>query len=271
MPRAPTGFIFLSACSFLCACAMAFGLTYGVADFSIGPAGRFGLAATGALALVTAEALAFVRPWAFSASLAFAASFVAMTFAVMSSVDDSLMVASVVAFPILIALLFVYNGLRPVRAVTPGPRRIGVPAPRPAPGRVPRPPGRSTRPPARPAGFTFLSACAGLCACVMAGVLAQTGDVSLPGRFVAAATGALALVTAEALACVRPWAFSASVALAGTFVVMIFVTVSDVTAALVTAGLVTFPILIALSIVYNGLASLSATAHKQASARIRVP
>lgn len=129
MYRAPVGFIVLSACSFLCAGAMAIGLGYNSED--IGPGGRLALAATGALALVTAEALAFVRPWTFTASLAFAVSFVTMLFVVPESTDTSLVVMTIVAIPIVTALTFVYNGLRAIRAATPGPRQIAVPGPRP--------------------------------------------------------------------------------------------------------------------------------------------
>jgi hypothetical protein len=128
-PR-PPAFVFLSACFFLCACAMALGLADG--ELASGPASRFVLAATGALALVTAEALAFVRRWAFSASLAFAASFAATTFVLASSNDAGsnnaiIAIAAIAAFPIVTALVFIYNGLRSVPAATPGPRRIRVP------------------------------------------------------------------------------------------------------------------------------------------------
>ena len=68
-----------------------------------------------------------MRPWAFTASLAFAASFVAMLFAVPHSIDNSLVMATVFVIPIAIALTFVYNGLRSIRAATPGTRRIRVP------------------------------------------------------------------------------------------------------------------------------------------------
>ena len=122
-PR-PPGFVLLSVCFFLCACAMALGLADG--ELASGPASRFLLAATGALALVTAEALAFVRPWAFSASLAFAASFAAMAF-VLASSNVIIAITAIVAFPIVTALVFIYNGLRSVPAATPGSQRIRVP------------------------------------------------------------------------------------------------------------------------------------------------
>ena len=126
-PFHPAGFVVLSGCSFLCACVMALGLADGVGDLAHPLAGRFALAATGALALVTAEALFFVRRWAFSASLAFAVSLMATIFVVAQSVDISLVAATVVAIPVITALPFVYNGLRSVHAITPGPQRIRVP------------------------------------------------------------------------------------------------------------------------------------------------
>jgi uncharacterized membrane protein len=126
-PFHPAGFVVLSGCSFLCACVMALGLADGVEDLAHPLAGRFALATTGALALVTAEALFFVRPWAFSASLAFAASFAATILVTARSTDDFLVIATVVVVPVLIALMFVYNGLRSVRTITPGPQRIRVP------------------------------------------------------------------------------------------------------------------------------------------------
>jgi hypothetical protein len=123
-PR-PPAFVFLSVCFFLCACAMALGLAD--EELASGPASRFVLAATGALALVTAEALAFVRRWAFSASLAFAASFAAAAFVLASSNDAIIAIAAIGFFPILTALVFIYNGLRSVPAITPGSQRIRVP------------------------------------------------------------------------------------------------------------------------------------------------
>jgi hypothetical protein len=117
-------------------------------------------------------------------------------------------------------------------------------------------------PRARPAGFTFLTLCALLCACGMAWALATLGgEEHLPAiRFAVAATGALALVTAEALAFVQPWAYGASLAFAGSFVAMLFVTLGDFSGGIATTALVALPIAIALSIVHNGLASRAATA-----------
>jgi hypothetical protein len=114
--------------------------------------------------------------------------------------------------------------------------------------------------PLRPAGFGFLTFCALLCAVAMATALTAPG-IAPPGRFALGATGALALVTAEALAFVRPWAFGASLAFAGSFMAMILVVLGTVevgfTALMTPAGLF---ILIALSIVRNGLGAPLGTA-----------
>jgi hypothetical protein len=123
----------------------------------------------------------------------------------------------------------------------------------------------------RPAGFPFLSACALACACVMASLLAKLGGDALSGRFAVAATGALALVTAEALAFVRPWAFGASLAFAGAFFAAIFVTADSVDSFFVVATVTLIPVIIALAFVYNGLRSVHAIAHSAPPARIRVP
>jgi len=119
----------------------------------------------------------------------------------------------------------------------------------------------------RPAGFLFLAWCALACACAMA-VALGVSDVPAPARFAVGATGALALVTAEALAFVRPWAFGASLAFAGSFIAMTFVAVHDVDMSLTISAPALLPILIALSIVYNGLVSISGATH---AARTRVP
>jgi hypothetical protein len=116
--------------------------------------------------------------------------------------------------------------------------------------------------PLRPAGFGFLTFCALLCALVMAAAL-TVPDIAPPGRFALGATGALALVTAEALAFVRPWAFGASLAFAGSFMAMIFVVLGtfevDFIALMAPAGLF---ILVALSIVRNGLGVPLGTAQR---------
>jgi|SRR5215218_834352 len=125
--------------------------------------------------------------------------------------------------------------------------------------------------PPRPAGFVFLTGCALVCACVMAAALALSGTETgapLAARFALGATGALALVTAEALAFVRPWAFGASLAFAGSFIAMTFVSVHDLDVSLATSAPALLPILVALSIVYNGLDSVSRMAH---GPRTRVP
>jgi hypothetical protein len=118
-PSRPAAFGILAVCSFLCACVVSAVLVGGGGDVDPGMGGRFGLGVTGALALVTAESLWFVRPWAFGTSLAFAGSFVATLFVLADSIDVFLVMAAVVALPILVALIFVHNGLDPARTVTP--------------------------------------------------------------------------------------------------------------------------------------------------------
>ena len=108
----------------------------------------------------------------------------------------------------------------------------------------------------RPAGFGFLTFCCVACAILMATLLG--GDILpaymlLPARMAIGATGALALVTAEALWRVRPWAFSASLAFAGTFEVMLFVVTGTLLGGLAMAGVAALFIVVALSIVHNGL------------------
>jgi len=98
----------------------------------------------------------------------------------------------------------------------------------------------------------FLAACALVCALVLAVMLAASDDRP-PVRFALGATGALGLVTAEALALVRPWAFGASLAFAGSFVATLFVGTHDVVVAVVGTCLTLLPIVVALSIVHNGL------------------
>lgn len=64
--------------------------------------------------------------------------------------------------------------------------------------------------------------------------------------------GALALVTAEALWRVRPWGYSASIAFAGSFVVMPIV-LDPGWSAVAFSGVAALFIVVALSIVYRGL------------------
>lgn len=98
---------------------------------------------------------------------------------------------------------------------------------------------------------------AGGCALALAQASIDGVPVFLPGRMAVAATGALALVTAEALAFVRPWAFSASVAFAGTFLAMIVVVGKGAVEAFGACGPVGLFALVALAIVHNGLNSVS--------------
>jgi hypothetical protein len=113
-------------------------------------------------------------------------------------------------------------------------------------------------PSGRPAGFVFLAACALLCALALAIMLA-TGDDPPPVRFALGATGALALVTAEALVFVRPWGFGASLAFAGSFVATLFVATHDLVVGVVGTCPTILPILVALSVVHNGLAARPGT------------
>ena len=126
-PRRPAGFGFLAGCALLCAGVMALGLADGGSDLDFPLVSRFALAATGALALVTAEALAFVRPWAYGASLALAGSFVATMFVLGGGYDVGFVMIGVSALPILIALSIVYNGMHPAPRIRPGPHPPRVP------------------------------------------------------------------------------------------------------------------------------------------------
>ena len=106
---------------------------------------------------------------------------------------------------------------------------------------------------ARPPGFVFLTVCALACAVMMAAVLDLDGKPPAV-RFAVGATGALALVVAEALACVRPWAFGASVAFAGTFIAMLItVSIPDTGAVVGLVSVAMLFIVVALSIVHHGM------------------
>ena len=107
----------------------------------------------------------------------------------------------------------------------------------------------------RPAGFGFLTVCSLLCAGVMAWMLGVFPDdipLVVASRFAVGVTGALAMVTAEALWRVRPWAFSASVAFAGSFVLMPIV-VTKAWEAVAFSGVAGLFIVVALGIVHRGL------------------
>ncbi|MFL5381614.1 MAG: hypothetical protein ACJ8GN_03745 [Longimicrobiaceae bacterium] len=121
---------------------------------------------------------------------------------------------------------------------------------------------------ARPDGFGFLAMCALACACVMAGSLGLGSGGPPPVRFAVGATGALALVTAEALAYVRPWAFGASLAFAGTFFALLGVMVPYIEAIAVLAVMAGIFILIALVIVFRGMCSLSTPAPRLQRRRV---
>ena len=111
-PKRPTGFGFLAVCSLLCAGAMGSLLAMIPDDVPHLLAARFALGATGALALVTAEALWRVRPWAFGASLAFGGVFVVMPVAV-TGMWEAIVVSALPALFILAALSIVHRGLFP--------------------------------------------------------------------------------------------------------------------------------------------------------------
>ncbi|MFL5539978.1 MAG: hypothetical protein ACJ8J0_13350 [Longimicrobiaceae bacterium] len=117
-PPLPAGFLFLTFCAFFCACLMAVALA--LPEVSL--AERFAYGATGALALVVAEALAFVRPWAFGASIALAGTFIATLFVVTADLEVFLVFSVIAGLFIVIALAFVYEGMNPAPAV-PGTRR----------------------------------------------------------------------------------------------------------------------------------------------------
>lgn len=127
-PTRPDGFGLYAFCSCVCAGCMALLLT----DVMLYPGpslpGRLAIGATGAFGLVTAEALWFVRRWAFPASLAFAGAFVAMLFVagvVMADLTIGFMLAIVV-------LIFLFPALVKVRAGIAS-RYTGAPVPAPRP------------------------------------------------------------------------------------------------------------------------------------------
>jgi hypothetical protein len=120
----------------------------------------------------------------------------------------------------------------------------------------------------RPDGFLFLATCALGCACVMAGVLGLGNGGPPLVRFAVGTTGALALVTAEALACVRPWAFGASLAFGGMFIALLGVWVSYTERVAVLAVVAGLFVLIALVMVYRGMESLSTPAPRLQRRRV---
>jgi hypothetical protein len=126
-PPRPTGFTFLTACALLCACAMAWALALVGDGEGVSLPLRLALGTTGALALVTSEALAFVRPWAYRASVAFALSFIAMILVMGGGIEFTLVMAAILLMPILIALSIVWNGLQPTPVAAPGRRLPGAP------------------------------------------------------------------------------------------------------------------------------------------------
>lgn len=123
-PIRPAGFRFLCACALLCACMMAWGLASSDAVVLFGPPGRLAVAATGALALVTAEALAFGRPWVFRASVAFALAFLAMIAVITRSLELTVMFGGVSGLFILVALGIVSHGVDVLNGRAPGAPRV---------------------------------------------------------------------------------------------------------------------------------------------------
>ena len=107
----------------------------------------------------------------------------------------------------------------------------------------------------RPAGFGFLAVCAFGFALLMAAFLANTAHVGdlLVDRMIVGVTGALGLLTAEALWFVRGWAFRASLAFAGMFVVILFAMMDSSLAGLVMVGGSLLCLALALRVVYLGL------------------
>ena len=109
--------------------------------------------------------------------------------------------------------------------------------------------------PDRPAGFGFLAICCFAFALLMAAFLADTARIGdlVVDRMIAGVTGALGLLTAEALWFVRRWAFRASLAFAGMFGVILFAVMGSSLAGLALVACLVIVIAIALRVVHNGL------------------
>lgn len=109
--------------------------------------------------------------------------------------------------------------------------------------------------PDRPAGFGFLAVCCFAFALLMAAFLADDAHVGdlLVDRMIVGVTGALGLLTAEALWFVRRWAFRASLAFAGVFVVILFALMDSSPAGLVMMAASLLCLGLALRVVYQGL------------------
>lgn len=110
----------------------------------------------------------------------------------------------------------------------------------------------------RPAGFGFLAICCFAFALLMAAFLAHTARIGdlIVDRMIAGVTGALGalgLLAAEALWFVRRWAFRASLAFAGMFVVIIFAMLDTSLAGIAVLAGMLLATAIALKVVYQGL------------------
>lgn len=109
--------------------------------------------------------------------------------------------------------------------------------------------------PHRPAGFGFLAICCFAFALLMAAFLADTARIGdlVVDRMIAGVTGALGLLTAEALWFVRRWAFRASLAFAGMFVVILFAMLDVSLAGIALMAGMLLVVAIALRAVHHGL------------------
>lgn len=107
----------------------------------------------------------------------------------------------------------------------------------------------------RPAGFGFLAICCFAFALLMAAFLADTARIGdlVVDRMIAGVTGALGLLAAEALWFVRRWAFRASLAFAGMFVVILFAMLDTSLAGIAVLAGMLLATAIALKVVYQGL------------------
>jgi hypothetical protein len=118
----------------------------------------------------------------------------------------------------------------------------------------------------RPAGFGFLAICCFAFALLMAAFLADTARIGdlVVDRMIAGVTGALGLLAAEALWFVRRWAFRASLAFAGMFVMILLAMMHSSLAELAMVACLMVVIAIALKVVYQGL-------HAPSTIRIPAP
>ena len=118
----------------------------------------------------------------------------------------------------------------------------------------------------RPASFGFLAVCCFVFAMLMAAFLADDAHVGelLVDRVIVGVSGALGLLTAEALWFVRRWAFRASLAFAGMLAVILFAMMDSSLAGLALVAGSLLCLAIALRVVYHGL-------HAGPTIRIPVP